>query len=542
MANENSQLLKDVGPLKLIAIAVVSVVILVSIIFLSNQLSKPAVVPLFSGLDTQDSSKIAAKLEMMGVYYEMRSGGSQIVVQRDKVLTARMGLAEDGLPTGRANVGYELFDKDDKIGASSFVNDVNLVRALEGELGRTISSFAQVESARVHIVMPRKNLFSKNKDEATASVVVKMRGGQELSQSQITGISHLVATAVPELTVNRITIVDTQGRPLKKGASAMDDPGAMAEESEAYRVQYEKRMKNIIEDILSRSVGAGKVEAQVSAEIDFDKIVINSETYDPNGQVARSVQTTEERANSSEGSGGNVTAGNNIPGGAATETNGAAASNNETVNEVTNYEISKTTQKQVKEVGNIKKLSIAVLVDGKYEYDQGTETYNYAPRADDELKKIEALVKSAVGYDEKRGDTVQVVNMQFSNEIVSEVKEEKFAWLTHDFTNIIQTLVIGVVITLVILLIVKPMVSRAFEITKNESEEMELQAALAGGDLEELAELTGVEEMRPKRENLIDIEKLEERMNTSSVATINDIIARHPEEAVTIIRNWIEAG
>lgn len=536
----SSNLFKDMGPAKLGIMAIVTVAIIISMIFLSNQLSKPAVVPLFSGLDAQDSGKIAAKLEMMGVYYELRSGGAQIVVQRDKVLTARMGLAEDGLPTGRANVGYELFDKDDKMGASSFVNDVNLVRALEGELGRTIGSFAQVDSARVHVVMPKKNLFSRSKEEPSASVVLKMRGGQSLSQSQITAISHLVATAVPGLSVDRITIVDVQGRPFKKGAVSHEDPAAMAEESESYRVQYEKRMKDVIEDLLSRSVGAGKVEAQVSAEIDFDKIVIDTETYDPNGQVVRSVQTTEERANSNEGNGGNVTAGNNVPGGNASETTGGAASNNETVNEVTNYEISKTIQKQVKEVGNIKKLSIAVLVDGKYEYDDQKEIYNYIPRSDEELQKIEALVKSAVGYNEQRGDSVKVVNMQFSNEVVSETKEEKFAWITRDFGSIIQTLVIGIVITMVILLIVKPMVGRAFEITRNESEEMELQAALAGGDLDELAELTGVEEIRPKKENLIDIEKLEERMNSSSIATINDIIARHPEEAVTIIRHWIE--
>lgn len=540
--SEAVKLLKDMGPVKLAAMAVVAVIIVASVIFLSSSLSKPAVVSLYSGLDSGDSAKIAAKLETMGIYYELRSGGSQIMVPRDKVLSARMNMAEDGLPSGRANIGYEIFDKSDTMGVSGFVNNVNLIRALEGELGRTISAFDHVDSARVHLVMPKQDLFSKTKAEPTASVVLKMRGNQPLEPSQIVAISHLVATAVPELSTKKITIVDTQGRPFKKGGAEGDDAGIIASTNEEFRVQYERRLKSTIEDLVSRSVGVGQVEAQVAADIDFGREIIDSEIFDPDGRVARSIQTTEEKGNAMEGApAGNVSVENNLPEGAAGTGVTASESNNSKVDEITNYEISKTVKKQIKDTGKVNRLSVAVLVDGTYAVEEGSEERKYTPRTEEELKKIESLVKTSIGFDEKRGDTVQVLNMQFSNEVQGAVKEKKFEWLTRDLGSIVQTLVIGIIITLVMLLIVRPMVSRALAITKNENDEVELQAALASQDLEELAEITGVEEHVRKKESLIDIDRFEERKNTSSIGAINDIVDRHAEEAVTIIRGWIES-
>jgi len=539
--NDTAKLLKEMGPIKIAAMVIVGIMILSSFVYLASDLSKPAVVPLFTGLDSSDSSKIAAKLETMAIYYEMKSGGSEILVPRDKVLSVRMGMAEDGLPSGRANIGYEIFDRSDTLGVSSFVNNVNLLRALEGELGRTISAFEQIDSARVHLVLPKQDIFSKGKRNPSASVVLKMRGGDPLGRSQISAISHLVSTAVPGLSVSDITIVDTRGRPFKKGSENPDDPGVMASTNEEFRVQYQMRMKNTIETMISRTVGVGKVEAQVTADIDFNREVAESEIYDPDGQVARSVQTTEEKGKTVEpGVGGDVSAANNLPGGEAGQNVNAAGSSSERLNEITNYEVSKTTRKEIKETGTVQRLSIAVLIDGNYSYDEETGEAIYTPQSEEVVKNIEKLVKSAVGYDESRGDTIEVINMRFSTEIMGFEKPKPFEWLTRDLGNIVQTLVIGIVIVLVMLLIVKPMVGRAFEITKNEDEEAELQAALANQDLAELAEITGQEEKAKKRESLIDIDRFEERMNATSVGAINDIVDRHTEEAVTILRSWLE--
>lgn len=541
-----AQLLKDMGPSKLVTMVAVCIAMLATIMMVSGRLGTPTVVPLYSGLDSGDSAKIAAELESMGIYYELRSGGAQIMVPANKVLTARMTLAKNGLPTASASVGYEIFDKSDTMGASSFVNDVNLVRALEGELSRTISSFSQVGRARVHLVLPHKDLFSRQKEDPSASVVLQLKSGQKLEASEIIAISHLVATSVPGLNINRITIVDTSGRPLKKGAADENDPGVMASNSAEFRVSFEKRIKNVIEDLLGRSVGLGKVEAQVTAEMDFNKIVTNSETYDPEGRVVRSTQSSEETQKASEGAGGGeVSATTNLPAGEAGESAASTSANNSAnVNEVTNYEISKTTKQQISPSGTVKRLSIAVLVDGTYVLDEATGQYTYQPRTKEELDQYKTLAKSAVGFDEKRGDTIEVINMKFITEVENVVpqKDKKFAWLTNDMTNIIQTIVIGIVITLIIILVVKPMVKRSFEITKTGADEAELQSALSGKELEELAEITGHEEAMKKKEPLIDMQKFEEKMNSSSLGAINDIVERHPTEAVAIIRGWLENG
>lgn len=536
------QLLKEMGPAKLMLMAVVGIFVFVAMIFLSLRLSDPAVVPLFSSLDPEDSAKIATRLETMGIHYVIDNGGAQIMVPSDKVLSARMTMAEEGLPSAGATVGYEIFDKADALGVPSFVHNVNLVRALEGELARTISSFSHVSVARVHLVLPKRNLFSRMQEEPSASVVLRLRGNRSLEKNQISAISHLVATAVPGLPVGRITIVDTQGRPFKKGAGEMGDPGSAASTSEEHRLQYERKLKHVIEELLSRSVGRGKVEAQVSAEMDFDRIVTDSEVFDPEGQVARSVQTISETEQSTDGN-GNVTVANNLPGNQA-NAGGGEASNAERVNEITNFEVSKTISKHVRETGAVKRLSIAVLVDGTYNFNEETEEYDYVPREENELSQLEALVKTAVGFDEERGDSVKLVNMKFSNEIQGVEEEKPFDWITRELSSIVQMLIIGVVITLLILLVVKPIVSKAFEIGHVDNYEQELNAALEDQDLAELSSITGQQEGGEPEESdsLIDIDQVEEKMKSSSLNAINDIIDRHPNESVTILRGWMEGG
>jgi len=541
MAATTGQLFKDIGPTKLSMIVGLGLVLVAGFIFLAMKLSTPALTPLFGNLDTSDSAKISAQLESAGIYYEVRAGGSQILVPNDKVLSTRMMLAKEGLPSNNATVGYEIFDKSETMGVSSFVQNVNFMRALEGELARTISSFSSVETARVHLVIPKNNYFSRSKEQPSASIVLTLRGGKSLSDQEVSAISHLVATAVPDLNVNMITIVDTQGRPFKKGAEDENDPGVMASNSAQYRVSFERHIKSVIEDMLSRTVGNGRVEAQVSAEMNFDREVTDSETFDPDGQVARSVQNSEDKGTSTEGGpGGNVSVSGNLPGTEAVAGANKSASNNDKTNEITNFEISKTQKKHIQETGTLKKLSIAVLVDGNYATDDKTGEVKYTPRSDTDLKAIEGLVKSAVGFNDTRGDKIDVINMRFSSEEAHFDKPKPFEWITKDLGNIIQTLVIGIIITLVILLIIKPMVGKAFEITKAESSEADLQKALAGGELEELEELTGeVEGLRKKNEPLVNIESLEQRMNTSSLNAINDIVDRHPQEAVTILRSWM---
>ncbi|MFZ0693186.1 MAG: flagellar basal-body MS-ring/collar protein FliF, partial [Alphaproteobacteria bacterium] len=393
--------------------------------FLVSRLSGPEMSLLYSDLDTSDSGKIIAKLDAQAIPYELRGNGTQIYVPSDRVLRLRMGLAEEGMPSG-GSVGYELFDKADALGTTNFVQNVNLERALEGELARTIRSLDTVESARVHLVLPRRQLFSREQEEPSASVVLKLRGAGRFSPQQVAAVENLVASAVPGLKPNRISIVDDKGNLLARPNDSPDGStsGTGAEEM---RLSYEDHLAQSIETLLERSVGPGKIRAEVTADMDFDRISTNAEIFDPDGQVVRSTQTVEEQANSSDNSGQqSVSVAQNLPQtqqtapGAAGQNQQSAATGPTSSNksnrteETVNYEISKTVKNQVRESGIIKRVSVAVLVDGTYATaPDGTK--KYTPRGDAEMQQLEKLVRSAIGYDQQRGDVVQLVNMPFAS-------------------------------------------------------------------------------------------------------------------------------
>lgn len=532
-----AQLLREMGPLKVSMLAAVGIILLVIFIALSLNLTTTHYAPLYTNLESRDVTHIVSELESRGIPYQLENNGSQISIPSDKVLQLRTILAQNGLPTSGAMVGYEIFDHPDTLGTSNFVQNVNLLRALEGELGRTIGAFDSIESARVHLVLPKRDLFSRQKNEPTASVVLQLFPKHNLSKSETNAIGHLVATAVPGLKLSNITIVDTHGKPFRLGAQDENDPSAVASTTEEYRIGYEKQLTDKITDLLERSVGAGKVQAHVTADIDFDRVVLNSETYDPDGQVVRSVQTVEEKEQASEQEkDSNVSVSNNLPANAASGTGSGSNNNSARTDETVNYEISKTVKNQIKESGTVKRISIAVLVDGTYTLDANTQQYTYIPRTPEELQKLDALVRSAVGFDKTRGDSLEIVNMQFPRD-PSEFKEEKpFDFIKEELHNILQTIVVAIVVILVIMLVIRPMVGRAFELTKIEEDDAEFEAALSavGGNLKPQVE--GADTDGPA---YVSIEGIESRVKSSSLKHINDIVEKYPEETLSVVRNWI---
>lgn len=531
---------KALGQQKLMALALVAVVLLGGFAFMMFSASGPAMAPLFNNISMAESSKVVAELEARNIPYKLLGDGSQIMVPRDQVLRLKMSFAEEGIPNAGGSSGYELFDKGDKFGTSSFVQNINQVRAMEGELARTIGSLGQVERARVHLVMPKKELFAKDRErnKPTASVMVKTRGAQKIGASEVRAITNLVAASVPGLSPENVTIVDTRGNLLARGGGNSSEGGMAAANAEEYRIGYEIRTRNVIEELLEKSVGMGSVKAQVTADMDFDKIVTNSETYDPEGKVVRSVQTSEEKEQNSENSGNsNVSVANNLPDANAEKSGSGSASNNQKTDEVTNYEISKTVKNQVSESGKVKKLSIAVLVDGTYtKAKDGKQTYK--PRSKEEMAKLEALVKSAVGFDTARGDKLELTNMQFSS-LVEEEDNSPLAWLAKDLQGVVQTLVIGLVSILAILLVVKPLVKRAIEINVEQEEAMAASAALTLPGMPGVPQLTS--DGRTGEDDELDELSLIQGPNKklASLKKINEIIAQNPEEVVLVLRQWI---
>jgi len=500
--------------------------------------------PLYTGLTMEDSAKIVAELEKSSTPYELVGNGSEVLVPSDRVLRLRMSMAEQGLPSGGSIVGYEIFDRSETFGSSNFVMNINLMRALEGELARTIASLSDIDSARVNLVMPKRELFTRETEKPSASVIVKMRGGKSLESSEVMAITHLVASAVPELDASKVTIVDNHGRLLARGDGG-ESLDATASSSEEFRLNYENHMRQQLEDLIEKVIGVGKVRVQVAADLNFDRTVTNSEKYDPDGQVARSTQSNTESDASTDKSGkDNTTVTTNVPPPPA-----ASGENNSSIhkvdrdNETTNYEISKTVQNHVSEGGALNKVSVAVLVDGTYTKDaDGKETY--APRTDDEIKQLKTLISSAIGYDEKRGDKVEVVNMRFTQEGMEVGNESFFERFKFEMQSVIQTIIIAVVAILAILLVLRPAVNQLIKQSQTPSDRVSGDlAALETGGGGGVARLPGGGGAPggggQETELLIDVANIKGGVKSSSIKKVAEIVDKYPEETMGVLRNWV---
>lgn len=546
--NAMVQSLKDLNQIKLFAMIGTAVVMIGFFAFLSLRVAAPTLSPLYTNVPVADGAKIVQELETQNVPYELRAGGTQILVPSDQVDRLRLKLAQEGLPSQGSIVGYEIFDKTDTLGTSNFVLNLNQARALEGEIARTIDSFDAVDQARVHIVMPRRELFSRESVEPTASVAIKLRGTSSLSKNEIAAIRNLVATAVPGLKAQRVTVVDSRGVLLAKGVDEATDTEALNENAQDFRVGYERQTRDNIERLIEQSVGLGKVKAEVHADIDFNRTVKNTEKYDPEGQVARSVQSVSENEQSNEqnASSSTVSAANNLPAAQSGTGGGANNANKVRSEETTNFEINKEVTNSIKEAGTVRRLTVAVMVDGVYTTDKDGKE-QYAPRSDEELKKLEQLVKTAVGFDAARGDEISVVNMQFAPTSNDLFASDPMDWVKKDLNSIIQTLVLGGVAILAILLVIRPLVARAIESAElaNKEDEME-QAALAAPSI--AARLTDQsrkraaaeeEEVSAEEEDMINIDRVKGKLKSSSYSKINTMVEQHPEETAQIIRMWL---
>ena len=543
-----SQMLRNLGTVRLMAIGGVAIGIVLFFVFLSARLNTTDMALLYGDLDSGDSAKIVAKLEAMAVPYEIKGDGRQVFVPSDRALRLRMTMAEEGLPNG-GSVGYEIFDKSESLGTTNFVQNVNLLRALEGELSRTIRALSEVQEARVHLVLPKRELFSRRQQEPSASVVIKTRGAAKLGKTQVVAIQQLVAASVPGLKVSRISVIDHRGRLLARAGSGDETDPVTATDNEELQRTHEEHLVRVIEELVEQSVGIGKVRAQVTTEMNFDRITTNSETYDPDGQVVRSTQNVSEAARSADAAGSKaVTVANNLPDANQSQPGGAnrSTSESERNEETVNYEISKTVRRHVREIGTVRRLSIAVLVDGDYSKDKDGKQA-YTPRSQAELDKLGKLIKSAVGFDDKRGDSLEVVNMRFVNNLDRSFNavEPLFGLTKADYFRIAEIFVLSAVGILVILLVVRPLVSRTLEALPGALAAAAEQNLLANQSVDAPA-LTGPSdtgvsgrEEEEERDDMIDVARIEGKVRKSTIKKIEEIVERHPEETVGIIRQWM---
>jgi flagellar M-ring protein FliF len=567
---------KSLGAARMAAMAAVTLTLIGFFSFLMVRMTTPQMVPLFTDLAMDDSASIVKDLDRQGITYEIKNDGAIILVPREKVARLRMHLAEDGLPRG-GGVGYEIFDKSDALGATTFIQNINHLRALEGELARTIRSLDQVEAARVHLVLPDRPLFSRDKVEASASIVLKVNG--TLQPSQVRAIRHLVATAVSGLKPEHISIVDESGKLLADGAA--DDNALSGAGADERKIAYETRLRKQVEDIVNSVVGAGHARVEINASFDLNHITQTSDKYDPDSRVVRSSQTREEQSSSGGGNGGAVSVGNELPGaGSNAGGGGASHDQNKKSEEIVNYEISRTTKTEVIEAGRVNRISAAVLVDGTYSQDAKGNVV-YKPRSKQEIDRIAALVRSAIGFDAKRGDQVEVVNLRFAQPTPMPIGAPA-GWMSYlqftkdDIMRAANLGVMGLLGLIVLFFVVRPLVRRIVTPdgvvaggaavagaagTASVAGAIGVASAPAGG-IQGTAGMTvtggnggsitssngpsvsivGSDEavaISNRTSAMIDIAKVQGQVHAQSVQKVGELAEKNPHEAVSVIRSWL---
>ncbi len=553
--------MKQLGPSRLGIMGAILVGLLLFFVFVSMRVSTPDMKLLYSDLNPSDSAAMAGKLQSSNIPFDVSADGARLMVPEKEVGRARILLAEAGLPNG-GSMGYEIFDKDAGFGTTNFVQNINQTRALEGELARTINALQGVKSSRVHIVLPQRELFSRATQPSSASVFIGLRPGGSLDKSQIAAIQSLISSAVPGLKPTNVSIIDNTGTLLARGGD--EEVNLMTMKTEEMRRNYEQTLTSKVEDQVGRIVGHGNVRATVTAEINFDRISTNEELFDPEKQVVRSSQITSEKSKEQESGGGEVGVESNLPGAGEDLLGGVPSNESNRTEEVTNFEISKTVRSTVREVGEIKRLSIAVVVVGRYkpiekpaaaegadakekEDEDAKSEMTYEPRSQQEIDQITALVKSSVGFDESRGDKIEVVNMQFAS--VDTEQEDYtdenmlFGFDKNKLLDVAEIGMVAIMIILVVMLVLQPMVNRLLV-----SEAPQIDTSL-------VADLLGMRPANPalappspesdfsggaqEENNLINMQGVEGKVKASSVKKVEEIVQNYPNETVSVLRSWM---
>ncbi|MES2033330.1 MAG: flagellar basal-body MS-ring/collar protein FliF [Pseudomonadota bacterium] len=537
---------------RLAAMLGIGAALIAGLFFVATKVGAEPQTVLYSNLDLKEASAVTQALDQAGVKYEVKGDGSTITVPRDKVAETRLLVAGKGLVTSGAVGGYEIFDQGATLGQTDFVQQLNRQRALEGELARTILSLDGVTFARVHLNLPKRQLFEEEAVAPSSSVTIGI-GGRRPTEEQVQAVQNLVAGAVPNLKAEQVSVIDQHGKTLSVGGT-----GSMASKlADDRKSEVERKLADRIKEMVEGVVGPGGSRVEVSADIDMARVTEQQETFDPDGQVIRSEQTGEENAkeNQPDGSEG-VSAAGNIPGGAvgggAGGLNSSASGRTEST---TNYEISKTTRTEVREPGAIKKISVSVAVDGVTAAGAGGKPGAWTARSAEEMQRLDQLVKAAVGFDAERGDQVSVVNVRFAKETPSGEGTADGGLLgSFDKNDIMRAVELGVlaVIALLILMFgVRPLL-KSLNGGARGGMPMLAGAGPAGvtrlvadadGQMQQVTfDPTTGEPLAlpgPDLDQRIDIARIEGQVRASSVKRVSDFVDKHPEESVSILRSWL---
>jgi flagellar M-ring protein FliF len=482
--------------------------------------------PLYSNLAVEDAGIILSKLKEQKIPYRISGNGNTILIPQEHIHEMRMRLASEGLPQG-GNIGFEVFDNT-KLGMTEFAQNVNYQRALQGELARTINKFSEVLSSRVHIVMPEKSLFIEDEEPATASVVLKLRPGKWLNQLQVNGIVHLVSSSVPRLSTENVTVVDSNGK-LLTDAKEQSSFGTLSSDQLEYQQKVERTLENRIKTMLEKALGPDKAIVRLSCALNFKRQEKTEERFYPDNRVVRSEQLFNEKSSEPE----TIPEGvpgirSNLPQTDQENIIGAATVNTtfEKQDRTVNYEIGKVTSRIFEPVGEIQRISVAVLVDGTYKAIQNADgkiEQNYIPRTAEEMQKLENICKRAVNFDAARGDKVEVVNIPFeTNQFVdTEASDPAQGWLTRlkAYQSYFKYAFFGLFLFFSFVFVVKPLVRW---LTDQSLADMELVRQLP----KTVGELESEYEGGPKHLTFTD--------------QVSELVSTDNEASVGVMRDWLK--
>lgn len=556
---------RTLGAARLAAMGAVAVALFVMLGLLMLRGGQTHYALLYGDLDLRESAQIVDLLNRQHVGYQIAAGGAQIMVGAEDVARVRLLLAKDGLPSG-GSVGYELFDRGDALTTTEAQQQINQTRALEGEIARTIRAIQGVRGARVHLVLPRREPFTRDRQDAQASVLLTMTGAARLDREGVQAILNLVAAAVPGLRPQNIAVIDSRGTMLARAGEPV--AAAAAQGAEELRHATELRLARAVEEMLERSLGPGHVRAEAAVEMDFDRINETQEKYDPEGQVPRSQQsvTTSNRSTEKEPA---TTVQNNLPNADAGGTQTGTQENRQ--EETTNYEIGRTVRTLVREQPSIKRISLAVMIDGVDVPDADGKP-GWHPRSAEEVARLTTLVQSAIGFNAQRGDRVEIVSLRFAgSEEAGTAAPAGLLGLPFergDVMRLAETLLLGAIAVVALLLVLRPMVARLTLAPAGMLAAGGVGAAMGSGGMALAgpgvagggAALLGVPtpglpalpapagggglpganaSALIEDESMVSIANIEGQLRASSMRRIAELVDKNPDETLAVVRGWM---
>lgn len=534
------QNIKALGKRKIIALSATTLLILTILGFGLSMVTSPVYSNLYTGLEASEAAGVVKSLEQSGIDVKLSSDGSVVSIPSGQFARARMALAENGLPSA-GSPGWELFDNTGNT-INSEQQKVNKLRAIQGELSRTITTIDGIHDARVHVVLPEREAFSREAPTPTASVLIRTAPSFVFEKKNAIAIRALVSSSVQNLAASKVTIMTADGAILLSEENENNNEASM----DAQKYSRQQNLKKSIKNILGARVGAENVKVTVSVDLSRERKVTVSESFDPDQQVARSIDTLSETEERRDSTNQNVSVDNNLPESIEGPTNSGAGSNRQKTGETINFEIGSTKSEIIQEPGEVERISVAVAINGIYQEVDGETVYE--DRSSLEIEQLKQLVEAAIGFKEVRGDTVSVQSFQFkesSFDLSFDDNNGLLRFFENNAMTLIKWILVSFILMMILLLGIKPIVRTIMPNTVEAEDDAEDTSINTDEDESNDVKpniLEVIDASSKEEDEFIDINSVKGGVRKRRVAVVIDMVKQDKPEAVKILKSWASEG